>query len=407
MAEEIKLSDGVLEASVPPAALEMFASSNGDRVVYRILDPNGGLIAGWPELASPPQSPSGLEPLYFDASFRGEAMRAVAILQPVASGTRGALVVVGQTLHSRAAMVNDLWQQGFGQQALILVAAAMLALFGLNRGLVPLLRLRDAIRDRKPDALGPLAPAPVQSELQPLVDALNASLERVRDQIALHRRFIADASHQLRTPLALLKTQAGVGLRETEIAAKDEALRAIDGAADSMARLANQLLTLARAETGSKVLRKETVDFAAIAQRVLEQLAEFAIAKHIDLGFECDDATDATLFGHTTLLHELVINLVDNALRYTPQGGTVGVSLRRLANGLELRVVDNGPGIAAGERPRVFERFYRALGSQAEGFGLGLAVVKEIVAAHDGSVVLADAAAGTGLVVEVVLPVTE
>ncbi|MBV9635103.1 MAG: sensor histidine kinase, partial [Methylobacteriaceae bacterium] len=241
------------------------------------------------------------------------------------------------------------------------------------------------------------------TELRPLVEALNDALERVRNQIATHRRFVADASHQLRTPLALLKTQAGVGLRETGIEAKDEALRAIDSAAGTMTRLANQLLTLARAEIGSNVLRKEPVDFGEIARAAVEKLAARAIEKNIDLGFECD-GTEVKIMGHLTLLNELVVNLVDNAVRYTPAGGVITMSLDRNGDALHLRIEDNGPGIPAHERERAFERFHRILGSEAEGFGLGLAIVKEIVIAHDGSVRLGEPAEGSGLVVDIDLP---
>ncbi|MBV9703274.1 MAG: sensor histidine kinase N-terminal domain-containing protein [Methylobacteriaceae bacterium] len=405
MAEQITLTDGSLEAIIPPAALEMFASSEQDRVVYRIMSPDGALVAGWAELASPPGPPEGPEPSYFDTKFRSEEMRAVAIAQPVVAsgGSRTALVIVGQTLRGRTAMVSDLWLHGFLQQALMVAAAAALALFGLHRGLRPLLRLRNEIVERKPDALAPLGQAQVQTELRPLVEALNDALERVRNQIATHRRFVADASHQLRTPLALLKTQAGVGLREDSIAAKDEALRAIDSAAGTMTRLANQLLTLARAEIGSNVLRKEPVDFGEIARAAVEKLAARAIEKNIDLGFECD-GTEVKIMGHLTLLNELVVNLVDNAVRYTPAGGVITMSLDRNGDALHLRIEDNGPGIPAHERERAFERFHRILGSETEGFGLGLAIVKEIVIAHDGSVRLGEPAEGSGLVVDIDLP---
>jgi two-component system sensor histidine kinase TctE len=401
MAEQIKLADGVIEAAVPPAALEMFASEEGDQVFYRITGAGGALIAGRPELVPPPSGPHGFEPVFFDTEFRDVPMRGVAIQQllPSASGSLSAEVVVAQTTRARTAMTRTLWLHGFAQQAILVVVAGALALFGLGRGLGPLLRARDAVLARGPGSLDPLSLGDIQVELRPLVAALNTALDHVRGQVARHRRFVADASHQLRTPLALLKTQAQVGLRETQLAAKDEALRAVDRGADAMSRLVNQLLTLARAETGARVMRKENVDLAAITRSALERFAAPATAKQIDLGFECEGET--VLLGHAGLLHEIVVNLVDNAIRYTSTGGIVSVSLRREAQSLDLSVEDNGPGIAPAERHLVFERFHRVLGSEAEGFGLGLAIVKEAAAAHNGSVSLAEPEGGSGLIVRV------
>ena len=188
------------------------------------------------------------------------------------------------------------------------------------------------------------------------------------------------------------------------MAGKAETLLAIDSAVDGMARLSNQLLSLARAEQGSASLRKDHVDFAVIAREAVENLTSMALAKPIDLGLETR-ASPLPLWGHEMLLRELVVNLVDNALRYTPAGGIVTVGLAREENEAILTVEDSGPGIPPVDRERVFGRFYRRLDSGGEGTGLGLAIVREIVASHDGSVKLKDQAAGPGLVVEVRLPI--
>jgi two-component system sensor histidine kinase TctE len=285
----------------------------------------------------------------------------------------------------------------------LVVAAALLALFGLNRGLAPLLRLRNTVLERHPSELEPFDVGAVQVELQPLTAALNDAFERVRNLIATQRRFIANAAHQLRTPLALLKTQASVGLREKDLHSKNEALAGIDKAVDALTHLANQLLALARAEQGSRSILKSAVDFRAVVRGALEQLAQLALGRSIDLGLDCDDSVPP-VWGHATLLYELVVNLVDNALRYTPRGGSVNVSLYCHRQEIVLRVEDSGPGIPLFERQRVFERFYRLLGTDVEGTGLGLAIVREIVAAHDGSIIISDRGQGPGLMVEARLP---
>src|SRR5260221_4500842 len=272
IAERIRETDGVLEAPIPPSALEMFASGTPDRVLYRVTRPSGILIAGDPDVIAPPQAPKGLEPFYFYATFRGQPVRAVAIAQPIIApvNSGSALVAVGQTLQGHDRLITDLWLKALRDQVLLIAAAGVLVLFGLRRGLAPLISLRKEVVERDPAVLAPFDTATVQSELRPLVEALNEAFARIQRQIATQRRFVANAAHQLRTPLALLKTQATVGSRETGAAAKDEAFAAIDRTVDGMSRLSNQLLSLARAEQGSALLRKEPVDFAAITREAVE-----------------------------------------------------------------------------------------------------------------------------------------
>lgn len=405
IAENVRESDGIFQAPIPPAALEMFASEDRDRVIYRVNGPRGELLAGYPETLPPPRQPSGFQHVYFTGTHRGEAVYAVALSQPVVS-TRGgeALVVVGQTLRGHDKLVKSLWLKTLRDEVLLVAVAGLLALFGLHRGLAPLLRLRDEVRRRDPHALEPLDTTPVQTELRPLVLALNEALAQVERQVAAQRRFIANAAHQLRTPLTLLKAQIGVGKRGSDVAAAHEALTGIGTTVEGMTRLSNQLLSLARAEQGSTLLHREKVDFNAICREAVENLAIMAMERDIDLGFDGAPAA-LPVSGHATLLRELATNLIENALRYTPKGGTVTVRLRAAGGArVALRVEDNGPGIPAEEREKVFERFYRRLTSGVEGTGLGLAVVKEIVASHEGTVTLQDRVPSPGLAVLVLLP---
>ena len=404
IAEQIKEYDGSIEAVIPPSSLEMFASPDRDRVIYRVTSPSGELIAGYPDLVVPPQPLTDLQPVFFDAQLHLGNIRAVAILQPVVSKNAGgnALVVLGTTLNGRDRLVTELWLKSLRDQVLLVGVAALLALFGLRRGLSPLMKLGAELAERDSATLKPLRAANIQIELTPLIDALNQAFAKIQGYIDLQRRFIANASHQLRTPLTVLKTQTTVGLRDANPAAKDESLGAIDHGLDALTRLVNQLLTLARVEPGGSALRKDEVNFATITRLALEGLATIALDREIELCFEIE-ADSISMLGHAVLLREMVVNLVENALRYTPRNGIIVVRVGHHDREVTFCVEDTGPGIAPSEREKVFERFYRIPESRSEGTGLGLAIVREIVLAHDGRIELSEAAPH-GLRVEVTLP---
>lgn len=406
LAEQLEVHDGRVEVVVAPAALGMFASEHRDHVYYQITAPDGRLVTGSADLPAPSEPIEGHRPRYYDAEFRGLALRLVAIRQPLPmAGDRDALVFVGQTVRGRAAMTETLWLGNFQQQTLLVLLAALLSWLGLQRGLLPLLRLRTAVIERRPDELAPFSVESVQHELKPLVASLNEYMARLERGLAARRRFNANAAHQLRTPLAVIRAQAGYALGDSNELERSDALRAIVSTATEMTRLTNQLLTLSKAEADGRLLRGEHVDLVALAQRVLELLAGSALTRDIDLGFETDHAR-VIAWGDARMLHELAVNLVDNALRYTQRGGVVTVATSLEEDRAVLRVRDNGPGIPFGERDRVFERFYRVRGRDGEGSGLGLAIVREIVRATGGTISLEDPATGSGLLAVVRLPVT-
>ncbi|WP_027053241.1 sensor histidine kinase [Mesorhizobium erdmanii] len=397
IAEQVTMTDGVLNATVPPAALEMFDTGDRDRVYYRVDTAQGRLLTGYPGLTKTPGRPS------MEAIYRDQALRLATFTHAVVGAGEDSpiSVTVGITLAGHDAMVRHLWVSAFTQQLALVAIAGVFVLLGLRRGLAPLIRLRDAVRSPKRSELEPIEVAGAQSEIRPLVDALNAYMERVRAQMAAQRRFIANAAHQLRTPLALLSTQASYALRESAADARQEALVALQASSGRLARLAEQLLTLSRAEPGSRRPRADRIDLTQAARHVLETQAPAAVARNIDLGL--DETGPVTVIGDGTMLREMIVNLVDNALRYTPAGGTVTVRLAASDGEAVLTVTDDGPGIPAEERDHVFERFYRLADAAGEGSGLGLAIVREVVENAAGRVTLADGAAG-GLVVEVRLP---
>jgi two-component system sensor histidine kinase TctE len=401
--EQIHYEDDVLQVPIPPAALELFQSDSHDRVYYRVVAANGKLLAGQLDLPAPPHMPRNEESVYFNASFRGDPVRIVAFSQPVfgVPAQEPVLIEVAQTQHSYKTLSDRMWEHTVQQQLAILVLMVLLLLLGLRHGLAPMMRLRDRVQRRKPGALEALDTAPVPTELAPLVHAINDYVQRLDDHVSAHGRFIANASHQLRTPLAVLNTQVNYGLRSNDADAKDAALRAINKGVQHGIRLVNQLLTLSNAETGiGRPLRQTELDLVEVVQRVLEELATLAQSKNIDLGFEFAGAP-VTVHATPSMLEELVANLVDNALRYTPAGGKVTVAVAMAEHAVVLRVVDNGPGIPEAEREHVFERFYRLSEAGSDGSGLGLAIVREIALASRAEIVLSSPAAGNGLIVTV------
>jgi two-component system sensor histidine kinase TctE len=287
------------------------------------------------------------------------------------------------------------------QQLVMLAFAILLVWLGLHRGLRPVLQLRDQVLRRKPGALEPLHAESAPQELAPLVSAMNDYVHRLDEHMAAHGRFIAYASHQLRTALTLLNTQVSYALRSEDSTARHDALRAIRDGVQQGIRLVNQLLLLFMAEAGSgQPPRLTEVNLAEVVQRVLEELAALAQSKNIDLGFEQHGA--ATVRGTPSMLHELVANLVDNAIRYTPSGGIVTAALQSDGERVTLRIEDNGPGIPAEQRERVFERFYRLHDAGPGGSGLGLPIVREIASASRAQVTLGEPPGGRGLVVSVI-----
>jgi two-component system sensor histidine kinase TctE len=399
IAEAVRVDEGGnVQVDVPPSALEMFDTGFGDRVSYQVITAWGSLVSGFPDLPLPAVHLTGE-----DRAFHGADVRVLMLDHPVVGlPDDGAIsVTVAVTHNSQYAMRRQLWLSDFSKQFVLVFVASLVTILGLQRGLAPALRLRDALRQRGRNRLDPLPPEMVQSELQPLVHALNDYMERVQNQMAAQRRFVSNAAHQLRTPLALISTQASVASREADAARRDEALFALRSSTKQISRLASQLLTLSRAEPGSRRPRSDATDLTKAAREILEALAEEALRRNIDVGLEA--VRPVIVDGDATMLREMLVNLIDNALRYTRPNGRVTVAVEQADGNAVVTVEDNGPGIPSGEREQVFERFYRIMGTESEGSGLGLAIVREVVEGAGGSVLLGDAEGG-GLIVTVRLP---
>ncbi|SAK80578.1 periplasmic sensor signal transduction histidine kinase [Caballeronia pedi] len=387
IAGEVEWSDGRLLVDVPPAALEVFASPQGDQVFYNVSVDDGRLLAGAPDFPLGPTAAIHDTPMYYDADLHGKPIRAVGFVRQMYDNgaIRRVLVSVGKTQASRDAMIRELWRPQLVRQIEMVLLAVALACIGLTFELRPLLKVKKEVMDRDPMQLEPLRVERLHTELRPIVEAINQCIARLGLQVAAQRRFIADAAHQLRTPLTLLETQLQFARQHREMAPSlQEALAAMQRSNRSMVGLTNKLLLLAQAEAADYTqLAKHEVDLAAIAQNVVEDLAMFAQKREIDLGAELVEA--AWMIGHEGLLSALVHNVAENAIRYTQAGGHVTVAVKRDAQRVTLTVTDDGPGIPAEARSRVFEPFYRAA-ADVEGTGLGLAIAKEIVQAHRGEI---------------------
>ena len=301
---------------------------------------------------------------------------------------RYALVQVAETLEKRRELANQIIKGVILPEFIILPIAITLLWFALSRGLSPLTVLQQNIRSRRPDDLSPIDSRAVPEEISPLVSSLNEMLERLSQSIQSQKRFIADAAHQMKTPLAGMRMQSELALRQDS---REEIQRSLEQLAKSSAsatRLVNQLLALARAENESPQSSPlQRLDLTGLARSTVQDWFVTAQAREIDLGFEADDE-NITVMGNGTMLREMLNNLIDNALRYTQPGGSVTARVRadRERSLAIIEVEDNGPGIAPTEREQIFDRFYRILGSDAEGSGLGLAIVREIAQSHDAEV---------------------
>jgi two-component system, OmpR family, sensor histidine kinase QseC len=315
---------------------------------------------------------------------------------------RKVLVQVGEERRARDSVAKSI---GLGLLTPMLVALPLLALllwWAVTGGLRPLRVLGEEVRRRDPENLTPLAADAPPAEVAPLLDSLNHLFARVSDSMTRERQFTADAAHELRTPIAALRTQAQVAQHATTDAVRDKALRQVLAGCDRAARLVEQMLTLARLDPMRDSRPTDACSLTTIARTALADVTPAAVEKGIDVALDADDA--ATVAGDAALLGVMLRNLVDNAVRYGAAGTRVDVSVARRDDAVELRVADNGPGVPGSELARLGERFHRLEGTTETGSGLGLSIVRRIAELHDATVSFHAAETGTGLVVLVRFP---
>ncbi|MGL6069625.1 sensor histidine kinase [Craterilacuibacter sp.] len=397
IAEHVSVTDGELTVDIPVVALEMFESHFQDRVFYRVAFVGGRELTGNAALPLPVPLPPAFHTAFYDVRYQDAELRVAAYLFPFYYGGSNRLMVVqvGETTLSRQALAGALLRESLLHQLLLAAVAALFAAIGIHRVLRPVRNLGQVLAERGGDPELRLDPALVQQELKPLLLALNQALEQLQQQLAVRQRFIADAAHQLRTPLTLLKTQAQFAAAQGDDMLRARALAALEGSTDQLIRLAGQLLALSRLEPGSRRHEWQQLDLARLAREVSGDFILDALARGLDLGYEGEQSVP--LRGDALMLREMLANLIDNALRYTPTGGVVTVRLVPESAGFCLSVSDSGPGIALAQRRCVFERFNRGGLLDGAGCGLGLAIVEEVANSHEASVTIEEAAEGGAL----------
>ncbi|MFH1817181.1 MAG: sensor histidine kinase N-terminal domain-containing protein [Pseudomonadota bacterium] len=391
--------------NLPASVRTLLHAEDTDMLFYQVVGPNSKLLHGdreipWPNL---PLQVEERKILFRDDRIEADNVRIAYAFIPVKSGLPPVVVQVAETLRKREELSSRIISGVLLPQFAIIPLAVILVYLGLTRGIAPLHKLRDRIRRRRPTDLSPIPVYPVPDEVRPLVVAFNEMMGRLEDNLQAQQRFIAQAAHQMRTPLTGLKTQTEIALSETDPAQMRLALQLIAESTDRASHMINQLLILARAEAShEKLHRVVPVDLDALARDVAGEWVVRALAKQIDLGFEGNGAP-LMVSGVPLLLRELLANLVDNAIKYTPRHGCVTLRVRG-GNRVVVEVDDDGIGIPLEESANVFERFYRVLGTDVDGSGLGLPIAAEIAELHQARIELLSGTKGRGCLFRVSFP---
>lgn len=403
LAQQIRFrADGAAELDLPRAATEILVSDPYDRIYYRVVAASRDTITGRDEVPMPAASLTREHPItFYDAAVAGDAVRVGAYAVFRDGEEPAAVVLFAETLVKRERLSRKLLLT----MLLPLLALALVVVggvsFAVRKALVPLQRLARDLSNRGWSNLSGLNSAAVPEEIRPLSDALDGLMHRLATALSAQRRFISEAAHQLRTPMAGLSSQTERALEARDIDAIKPALAQLLVSARRITRLVNQLLTLARTEPGAGAGREfEILDLAGLVQRTCMEWVPEALHRRVDLGY-AGPTTPVTIRGDDLMLAEMLNNLIDNALRYgVPKGGTVTVRLTAAPH-LELVVEDDGVGIPEAERLPVLERFHRVPGSEAGGCGLGLAIVREVALGHGADIAVTVPASGKGTAIVV------
>lgn len=389
LAGQVHRVDAAVRLDLPAAAQKVLLTDKYDRIFFRVVAKDGSDIAGDSRLPLPTGETIAENRIYYDAAIDGSPLRVAALFTE--NDGVALTVLVAETLVKRN---NLTWEVLLGMlvpELGLVVATLTLVGFGISSGLRPLDELRRQLARRSPADLRPIDAGRYSEEIAPVVAELNALLLRLDASLAAQRAFVSDAAHQLRTPIAALQAQIEMALR-SDPAGQRAALQASVSAVQRLAHLVHQLLALARAEPAGETSEANdggtaVTDLAAAVRQVAETMLPHAFAAGIDLGFSLQPASVA---GSRLLLEEVIANLIDNAIRYTPAPGIVNVSIRREATAVSLCVEDSGPGIPRAMREQVFERFFRLPESGGDGCGLGLAIARRIAGQHGASISVGD-----------------
>ena len=392
--------------NLPQPAREILRADDSDQVYYQVLGPQNEFLSGERDFPHPPEDET---PLIGEVRLRDDEMRGLDVrvaytwVRLDLPGAQPSLVQVAETREKRSVLATEIIKGVMLPQFVILPMAVLLVWLALVRGIKPLSQLEERIRARKPDDLSPLDDTTVPLEVAPLVSSVNDLLTRLKDSIATQKRFLADAAHQLKTPLAGLRMQADLAQREAFNAEElKQSLKQIGRSSIRATHTVNQLLSLARAESSGQTFARQPCDLAKLTMEVVQDSVPRTMDRHVDLGYDgaSPGAPGVTLQGNPTLLKEMIRNLLDNAISYTPSSAehpgviTARVLADPFGHVLVLQVEDSGPGIPEAERELVLQPFYRALGTNVDGSGLGLPIVLEIARQHHAEIKLEDAHPG-------------
>ena len=377
-----------LQANVPSAALEAFEADLQSRMAYRISTRQGVLLSGYDDLPMwhgqiPMQPPYAALVDFYDGQFRGEPVRMAVLLQPVASttGRDVAVVQVAETLEIRHALARQILWDTLARQAALIALIAATVIVVVQRATRPVRALSHELQARPDDDLRPIAAPDAPRELQPLIAATNEHMRRQSELLAQQQRFVRDASHQLRTPLAVLKAQVQSARRGD--VAPPEALAEIEHTVDRATQLANQMLALAKVAQLQQQADVAPAQFDEVVRAVALDVAPLIAGKGLDFDLQTEPIT---LRAHDWMLRELTRNLLHNAIRHTPAGGLLAITLARAGGEARLTVADGGPGVAPELAERLFQPF--SAGAGGTGSGLGLAICHEIVQTLGGRIQL-------------------
>lgn len=399
LVQEVKVTNKGIYADLPQSALEIFKWDENDQTFFKVIAEDSGVLAGDRFVPEPLNVVTWRWPIFSNARVYGKPVRVVSMRVP-GNMPEKVYIHVAETLNKRHDMMIDILLADLIPQLLLTLLISVYLFKGVNWGLAPLHKLADEIAQRSPRDLSPISDAHVFTEVRALTDTINQLLARLSSAIVAQQRFISNAAHQLRTPLAGLKLQAERAQRESNILAMQPALLQIENSADRASHMVTQLLSLARSGPieGSHELMR--VDLRGLVREVCIDWVPKALKKTMELSFE-DPDQEIWVRGDSLLLAELLSNLIDNAIAYGRINGSIVVKLVAEPQ-LCLMVEDDGEGIPESERDRIFERFYRIQASPGDGCGLGLAIVKEIADLHQAQVLLTQRQAGSGTIVSVI-----
>ncbi len=406
LTQEIKVRDGKVIIELPPAALEIFKWDESDKTYFKIISEEKGMLAGDKFVPEPlEQETDWTRPLYFDDEMYGEPVRVVSMLVAPEHSSEKVFVHVAETLNKRRSMMIDILLADLLPQMALVFLAGIYLVAGVKRGLQPLHVLANEIAQRSSRDLRPIPEQHVFLEVRALTDTINDLLQRLGLAIATQQRFIANAAHQLRTPLAGLKLQVERAQREQDLPAMKPALTQIQGCADRMSHLTTQLLILAKSEPIDGGYELRPVDLCKLAKETCMDWVPKALQRQMELSYEGLEQPLYVL-GDEVLLRELLGNLLDNAICYGRDQGNIVVKIGYYPSPC-LSIEDDGPGIPELETDRIFERFYRIPGSPGDGCGLGLAIVKEIADLHKARLELYRAGSADGTRIDLIFKETQ